>query len=228
MISKKTLLATAVLFSLNACPVHAALMGYTVNGDNLVYDTNNYINITWTQDGNLLGSNPNWVSGIQTLNYTTPDGHIVNSSSNDFIAGGAMTWWGAKAFIYYLNLINYGGSSYWTMPSYGANPDQLAELNAIKLNGAFIHGISYGYWSNTETNLSDAWAINTNTGVQSHEYKSSPLYVWSITSGQIIKPLPEPPILWLTIAGFGLFSFLRPPLSKRGKPGSRRSPDAGP
>ena len=37
------------------------------------------------------------------------------SSASDFAAGGQVSWWGAKAYMNYLNSINYNGVNSWRL-----------------------------------------------------------------------------------------------------------------
>jgi len=120
-------LAFAPLLSFSA---HAELV-HTAGGLG-VYDTVN--NVTWTADARLMKSQSAGFSGgpsayvsaviaasggvIQdTPNISNPSGTYVLSVSDFSTNSGWMTWWGAKAWVNYLNQINYGGSDSWALPS---------------------------------------------------------------------------------------------------------------
>jgi len=118
---KQTILAASIaLISFNA---HATLTSYNANGVDLVYSS--VSDVTWTKDGNLLGSmmatDPNLVSKIiaASLISTYPI-KTEDFSVNEFgqpNEPGQTNWFGAMAFINYLNTINYGGSNQWRLPT---------------------------------------------------------------------------------------------------------------
>jgi len=112
---------------------HAALT--SVAGGLGVYDsTNNY---TWTSDANLMatqaatygGGSAAFVSAVIAASggviYDTPNGYdsVANSGAYSLSAGdfnttsGSMNWWGAQAWVHYLNTTNYGGSNQWALPT---------------------------------------------------------------------------------------------------------------
>ena len=97
-----------------------------------VYDTVN--NVTWTSDARLMksqsagfsGGPSAYVSAViaasggvirDTPNVNNPLGTYFLSASDFSTNSGWMTWWGAKAWVNYLNLMNYGGSNSWSLPS---------------------------------------------------------------------------------------------------------------
>ncbi len=95
-------------------------------GNGLIYD--DQLNVTIMQDANLFktlaGNDSSLVSNIISANngviHDTAnvfDGGTRTITSADFTASsGAMTWWGAQAFIGYLNNINYDGYNDWRLP----------------------------------------------------------------------------------------------------------------
>lgn len=168
--------------------------------------------VTWTKDANLLGT---WIAsssdadGNGTVdiidaiiaasptisnmpNEYTPSGTYTVTASDFEINGinGRTTWFGAMAYVNYLNSISYGDSNQWYLPTvantfYGVNSptngtakgDELVELFYSELNGTAYYAIpetsnfdneQYGnYWSGTEAygpdilDPSDAWALYT-------------------------------------------------------------------
>lgn len=128
----KTTLLVGVLVAI-AGPARADLVA-TANGLG-VYDTVN--NVTWTSDGNLFktqaagyaGGASAFVSAVIAASggviHDTPNGYdtVPNSGThvldaNDFqAAGGGLSWWGAQAWVHYLNVIGYGGSTQWALPT---------------------------------------------------------------------------------------------------------------
>jgi len=123
-------LAVVGLFSVSAA--EAALVVPAGNGL-VVNDTD--LNIAWTQDANLFktmatasGNAATFVTTIinsvggkiyDTPNaFDTPAGSGYRSlAASDFNTGsGTMTWWGAKAWVGYLNSISYAGQTGWRLP----------------------------------------------------------------------------------------------------------------
>ncbi|MBF4991885.1 PEP-CTERM sorting domain-containing protein [Methylophilus sp. QUAN] len=126
------------LIALNSLCAQATLTSYSSNGVDLVYSS--VSDVTWTKDGNLLGSMiasqgfdtvVNAIIASSPTITNTPNGYIsyndhsfyrLNSiytvTESDFVdPTGLTTWWGAMAFANYLNSINYGGSSQWRLPT---------------------------------------------------------------------------------------------------------------
>jgi hypothetical protein len=115
-------------YSLDA---NAALQSYSANGVDLVYSS--VSNVTWSKDANLLGSmiassgdaNLNTVKDVidNIINLTpsilvSPDTNgYYFLSVNDFANDGTTTWYGANAFVNYLNNIQYAGRSSWYLPT---------------------------------------------------------------------------------------------------------------
>jgi hypothetical protein len=115
----------------------AALTAYAVNGIKLVYDDDfGEDGLTWTQDANLFktmavasGDAATFVATvIESVGGKIHDaqnrenGEIYHSyhtlSADDFNpANGKMSWWGAQAWMGYLNAIHYGGANDWRLPS---------------------------------------------------------------------------------------------------------------
>ncbi|WP_150047434.1 VPLPA-CTERM sorting domain-containing protein [Methylomonas rhizoryzae] len=142
MIHTKSLVAS-VLFSAAAFNANATLTTYSSGGIDLVYSS--VSDITWTADGNLLGSMMesqgfdtvvNAILAASPVIHDTPnqyDGSYYDHwhydgnytlSAEDFNYGflGQTNWFGAMGFVNYLNSINYAGSNQWSLPSAGDNP----------------------------------------------------------------------------------------------------------
>jgi hypothetical protein len=160
----------------------ATLEKQTVNGVNLVYDPDS--DRTWVQDANLFETqytaDNTIVSGsggiIDTVGSVA--GHTLTSS--DFITSGTyagtMTWWGAMAWVEWLNATGYGGADNWGLPSalnangtgpcggYPCTGSDLGNLfytvgglsggdritDSSILTAAFTNLQDYVYWSGTE------------------------------------------------------------------------------
>lgn len=247
----KTSLISAILglstYSLNA---QATLTSYTANGVDLVYSS--VSDVTWTKDGNLLGSliaasidadgngTKDVIDAILALTPSIatqpipgylPDG-IYNITSNELDNYGNTTWFGAVAFVNYLNSISYGGSNSWYLPTVEttiigyntdnngfAKGDELVELYYQELGnpGAPVY---YGfkdplnkfinegraYWSGTSyaPNPYDAWFLETWTGYQGINSDVF-MYAWAVTSGQI-SAVPAPAAAWLFASGLPIIA----------------------
>lgn len=126
--SEVRLIISFLVLIVFAPQAHSALSSYTSNQVNLVYSS--VSNVTWTQDGNLLGTmfvNRGFdvvvdeilsVSPtiMNTPNANSPNG-VYTLSSADFTNDGGATWFGAQAYIKYLNNIAYAGSNQWRLPA---------------------------------------------------------------------------------------------------------------
>jgi hypothetical protein len=100
----------------------AALVSYSSDSVDLVYSS--ISDVTWTKNANLLqsmiaGSDfDTVVNSIIVANASTPIGSLPYTlTESDFSSDGATSWYGAMAFVNYLNNINYGGASNWRLPT---------------------------------------------------------------------------------------------------------------
>lgn len=173
--AKLSMFATILSLCTVGFNAQAALISYSNAGKDLVYSS--VSSVTWTKDANLFKTMVEergfeaLVDDIVTVtpsisntpNYLSPDGNYVLSIF-DFNGGdisnisGVSTWFGALAFVNYLNHINYAGSNQWQLPvgtsstwsnliRFGAPPfgppvgngsiagDELAELFYLELGG---------------------------------------------------------------------------------------------
>jgi len=183
--------ATAMLTALTA---HAQLV--TTDGGLGVYDPSN--NVTWTSNADLMATQAASYSGGATAFVSTviaDAGGAIGThtlSVDDFNTdSGQMDWWGAQAWVNYLDVTDYGGSKQWALPttvdsdsSIGSpnggagNPavssSQLAELFYGDLGqeaGSSItatHNASYSLFSNVQSY--EYWS--------STEYSASPNDAW--------------------------------------------------
>jgi len=103
-----------------------------------VYDNVN--NVTWTSDANLMLTQANSYSGGASAyvaaviaasggkindtpnSYDTPSySGTYTLSASDFVTSGTysgtMSWFGAKAWVNYLNVTNYAGTNTWALPT---------------------------------------------------------------------------------------------------------------
>ena len=126
-------LAAATVLSMAVMSAQAAL---TVPADNslVVYDSS--LNVDWTKDFNLFETQANSYVGGSSAFVTAvinASGGVINDSPNsldtvansgvhnltatDFnTSNGQMNWWGATAWVNYLNSTSYAGLTNWTLP----------------------------------------------------------------------------------------------------------------
>jgi hypothetical protein len=116
---------TALALLLGMAVANAALV--SVPGGQLVNDTDH--NITWSADGNLfltqVTGNGDAAAFVATIisEWGMPFvgsgiSHSLTAADFDTVGGG-MTWFGAVAWINYLNVTNYQGYSDWRFPDIG-------------------------------------------------------------------------------------------------------------
>lgn len=232
MYFKPALLASALLFS--SFNVHAELTSYNPNGVDLVYSS--ISDVTWTKNANLFktlyDADNTLISKIAAVapSYNDPAYGLQTIDAGDFNTGnGRVTWWGALAFVDYLNSITYGGSDQWRLPTvvntrtgYStptngvAAGDELPELFYQELEGTAVNPIpntdtfdneqSYYYWSGTEyaPNSVSAWIFGTLNGYQGGSNgKHFQYHAWAVSPGQVAA-VPEADTAAMLLAGLGI------------------------
>ncbi len=96
-------------------------------GNGLVFD--DVLKVSWSKDANLfvtqLTENPGMVDEIIALtpSFEVPGLGVYNQTANDFRtqrddggAAGSMTWYGAQAWVKWLNSKSYAGRTDWRLP----------------------------------------------------------------------------------------------------------------
>lgn len=127
-IVKFSYLAVALSLGTLSYNAQAALTSYNNEGVDLVYSS--ISDVTWTKDANLLetlyhqqGFNAvvNAIIAASPTVINTPNGHSPTGtytiSTSDFNSNGETSWFGALAYVNYLNTISYGGSNQWYLPT---------------------------------------------------------------------------------------------------------------
>lgn len=227
----KPLLAAGLLMSLTTLTAEAALTSYIgADGAGLVYSS--VSNVTWTQDANLFktlyDTNNNLVNLITvvTPSYNDPGWGFQElgdgGTYDDFdIATGRLSWWGAKAFVSYLNSINYGGSAQWRLPNvivgsnlqggYNQTGSELGQLFYNELDGTAHRNIPitssfnnvqvFDYWFGTESDYESlprySWSFGTASGsLLNSGSKNFQAYAWAVSPGQVAA-VPIPAAVWL-------------------------------
>lgn len=170
----KILPAAVLGLFFNSMTAHATLTGLSNDGVNLVYGSDS--NVTWTADGNLLGTLigqqgfntvVNAIIAASPIVYDTPNGYDNNGfnigpsiyqglyriSASDFSSDGKVDWWGAQAFAAYLNTLNngqgYGGSNQWEIPTAGSNPQFQLYQTANPLGSLYYNELNGQGYSGT-------------------------------------------------------------------------------
>ncbi|CAD6879690.1 hypothetical protein [Methylomonas albis] len=225
--------------SLTLAFFNQATAALTDNGNGLIYDSG--LDITWTQDANLLvtkgGINSTVVNEILAANphgvvdpyylVNSPNTGVYTLSAADFHADGTATWWGAQAFVHYLNFTTYGGTDKWQLPAStaisGFNSGSelgLGELfynelggiggTPLATSGPFNNIQSGTYWTGTENHppSSAAWYFRMSDGGQTFSSKTSSFFVWAVAPGNVsVSQVPVPSAIWLF--GSGMLGLLR-------------------
>lgn len=218
-----TKLLSALLIVFSSMTAHAANL--TTAGNNLVYDSAS--NISWTQDGNLLATlesgDPGLINTIISDIVGITDTSVYHTlTSSDYGSNGLASWWGAEAFVSYLNLTSYEGYTNWTLPTnfqnttlFNANLGEALGSSIASSHNAdynlFSNVQTYVYWSDTVySNTSNKAVIfNTVAGYQGNSIKESLYNAWAVLPGNV-APVPVPSAAWLFGSGLiGLVGSIR-------------------
>ncbi|MEI8574551.1 DUF1566 domain-containing protein [Methylomonas sp. LW13] len=230
-----------VLVGLASTGANATLIPYTSNGVALVYSS--VSDVTWLADANLFDTMetrqiaPSFINSIisdtpyiyDTPNYfdgeySFPEGNLNPSgrykvTGYDFLAGGLMTWYGAIAFVNYLNTTNYAGANQWRLPTisdyanqgYSQLDGEIGQLFYKELGGIasqaipendYFHSVKFAYWYGSEylPNPINSSMFYTYDGAQTNDNKTNHLYSWVVAPGQLSE-VPLPSALWFLLTG---------------------------
>lgn len=148
-------LSIAVLVLLSATSSHASLL-VPAGNPLVVNDTD--LDVAWTQDANLFrtqtAANPNLVTSIINVTPSVTDGLGTHTMvAGDFNTGtGTMNWWGAKAWVNYLNSISYAGETDWRLPI--ISPVNGSSLNpTVSFDGTTDRGFNSAAVNGTASEL---------------------------------------------------------------------------
>lgn len=224
MFSTRNVILGISILLLNTGNANAALSKGYSGGQAVIYDS--VSDITWMGDANLLGTledqfgyeyiiNEIWSLNPDILTTVSSDGTKGYRSIDprDFSPGGKASWFGAQAFISYLNSINFANSNQWALPSasgdeqyldYNQTETQFGNLFYNELGGIagnnipdtdyFSNEQADTYWTNTErfqSPVNNALVFQTSDGLQDAYNKVSHIYVWPVSPGKLAAvPLP--------------------------------------
>jgi hypothetical protein len=201
----------------------AALVPYTVNGVDLVVDTDytpvgaTSPGLMWTKNANLAETETFGVTGIS--------------------ANGTMSWAKALEWIAAMNTASYAGFSDWRLwsalnsdgsgpcgPAYNCTDSELGHLfyvegglsqgqainSSTALTDVFTNMRDSVYWSGTEYAPSpgNAWDFLTYDGFQGSGNKGNQFYGWAVRPGQVAAA-PLPGTALLMALGFGAVAVSR-------------------
>lgn len=230
---KPAWMAVSFVLSVFSLSAQATLTSYTVNDAEVVYSS--VSNVTWTKDANLFSTllNQSQQSRVtlvmKIMDASARQGLSVTFS--DFNLIGQASWRGSRAFIHYLNSINYGGSNQWYLPTIGDQTigfniatngsdkgSEQAELfyrelngtagGAIPNTGTFDNEKAAVYWTGTGADLSAAWVFSNDIGAQLRQTTTTKSYIWAVTAGNLgasaVSPVPEPGRAAMLMLGLGL------------------------
>lgn len=231
---KNALCTVAMVMGTMSINAHAALTSYTVNGVDLVHSSES--NVSWTKDANLFltmaAADNTLISKIVAASTNNYDGNGYTVSNADFeISTSRVTWYGANAFVSYLNSVNYGGNDTWQLPtaattnfsfntpSNGTTPgNELSELfyqelgayqfSSIPNTSTFDNESGHNYWAGTESTFSasQAYFFNMGFGNLTTGPKDNLNFLWLMTPGTVTASanpaaVPVPAAAWLFGSG---------------------------
>lgn len=171
----KTIAATAAL-SMAAVSAQAAL---SVPAGNSLVVNDSVLQVIWTRDANLFKTQADSYAGgaaaflgavidasggriYDTPNsLDTPGGSgYHNLTTNDFqTSSGTMNWWGAQAWVNYLNSIDYAGTDKWRLPEINPVNGSTLQWN-VSFNGTTDRGFNTALVNATASELAHLYYVD--------------------------------------------------------------------
>lgn len=151
-----------------------------------------FVSTIIADSGGVIHDTPNSFDPSGTYTLSASD-FLTNTF---FTSTGEMTWWGAQAWVHYLNVIDYGGSNEWALPttvdnlslSYGY-PDGLAGNPAIsssQMAELFYGDLGLGPGPIADQMHNSAYSLFSNLGNNTYwsgtEYSALPYAAWSYST----------------------------------------------
>jgi hypothetical protein len=141
----------------------------TITSQDIYLVKDNVTHYFWSSNANLLGTLESQqgyntvVNAIIAANPVVGSNHVVYDTANsldtqpntgvyvlssaDFQPDGHANWFGAQAFINYLNKIDYAGSDKWQLPGAGANPQTGYNITSNDLGELYYNELNRVAWS---------------------------------------------------------------------------------
>jgi hypothetical protein len=211
----KWLMAVALLSG----PVVANAALVAVDGGLLVSDPD--ANLTWVSDANLMATqidascnaaafvetiindSGGTITGAQGTHALSSDDFVTTNGVNSTIKG-QMTWYGAQAWVHYLDTIHYQGFSDWRLPTTADNSSSLIGFggsfsnpsSAGEMGHLFYGELGQVLGQSITTTHNDSYALFSN--VQDFQY-------WYGTEciGNFYPYCPSPGVAWAFYANSG-------------------------
>ncbi|MDD2760373.1 MAG: hypothetical protein PHH11_08765 [Methylomonas sp.] len=237
----KTLLAAGLLLSAASLNAQASLTSYTANGVDFVRMQGAGFDLSFTKDGNLFQTLANSYAGgassfvtavidasggkiTDTPNaYDSPanSGYHTLTSSDFNTSTGSVSWFGAKAYVNYLNSVSYGGSHQWALPTWtdtGASGPQYANSgtdagyninpSTDPLAQLYFGELSKKAYLDTSGNIQNGYGIFGNDGAQVAGGAVGPFTnVQSYAYWLGTEYAPYPDDAWYFITSYGGFQY---------------------
>lgn len=191
-------------------------------GSALVYDSNQ--DVTWSSDGSLyqtqFAADPDLVAKIIAASPVVVDGSVVFTITPAVFTSTGVMWWGAQAWINYLNSIEYQGVQNWRMsPSQEELASLRSQLGGVSLvtlednhndNYDLFHNIQGIYWTAQDAPFSEWIAHWYDLGGGSEQVGGPKDYFWNVMAVRDgVVAVAEPATYALILVGLASISLVR-------------------